>query len=366
VREGCARYPLGEETRAMKFISYNGEKIALFLAPPNWADAVNVELTLPFTEITTAISAQESRRTFGKSARYSLEYSVAPGPDPANDAAFSTNLRLWLQRLKEEMVAVPMWTDAVEIAGNIAARNTVIPKTAANPVRYGAEWIVVRSLDIAYTQLLVPPDPGASLGELEPQTESDYEILVVTAIDDNNVTLASPGLTHDWADGTLMFPLLFGTLAQQPSFEAETDELLNGRIKFQENSLFARKLNVFPGAIPVVGAGIPEFSTKPLFDIQPDESVKSIDTTEIDIFTKQIGFLRQEQRQVYPQYVRRGQELNFYQDGRDQIARIERILTDRNGPVKTFMVPTFRGDVRFTLFDELLAGPEPGTAIEPG
>lgn len=334
----------------MKFLNYNGETLALFLTPPDWGEAVKLDLSLPFTDVTAALSHQESRRTFGRSARYQIEYAVSAPLEQSAIAAWSTNLRLWLQRLKGETVAVPLWTDGVELASAVVAGDTVLNKTAINPAQYGAEWIITDDVYGSYTQSSPPRS----------------EIVVVSAIDDSTVTLASPGATIAWAPGTLMYPLLFGVVAERPQFSAETDEMLSGRIKIQEDSTYARRLNPFPGTVPSVGAGIPEFSNLPLFDVQPDESVRSLDQTEVDILTRQIGFGRQTQKQVYAQPVRRGLQLHIFAQDRATIAKINRLFLDRRGPVKTLMFPTFRGDIRYQLFDELLVGPEPGTAIEPG
>ena len=181
-----------------------------------------------------------------------------------------------------------------------------------------------------------------------------FEIVTVSDVAAGTITLAS-GVTLDWPSGTMMFPLLFGKLVGRPKFNAETDELLDGRIKIQENSTYARRLNPIAGsALATVGANVPDFSSKPLWNIAPDEATRPLDTTEVDILYQAIGFLRQDQQYVYAQPVRRGLEMAFYQDSRENIAAITRFFTDRAGPVKTFMVPTFRDDVR--LSDGAIAG----------
>jgi hypothetical protein len=302
----------------MKFINYGGETVALCLALPNWQ--ANLKVTIDLSEIvniTDALSAKETRERFGKSGRYHFEYEILTG-----DAAHTNAVRLWLQRLKGETVAVPLWTDGVEIYSAAAIAATVINKTPDNPVQYGSEWIIVN------------------------QDASVYEIVTVNSVDLLHVNLAA-GTTLAWPAGTMMFPLLFGLVAERPKIKAETDEIISGTISFDENSTYARRLNPYAAAIPVVGASIAAFSTKPLFNIRP-QFVDPIDTTEVDILESHIGFLRQRQRQVYPQAVRRGLEFNFLQDSRDNIAAITRFWMDRFGPVKTFMVPTFMGNLRLT------------------
>ena len=205
----------------MEFITYNSEAVALFLAPPNWDQPVTLEINGPFSANTVAVSAQTSRRQFAKTARYALEYYVStPIPTSlSDDVVFSTNLRLWLQRLKGEMVAVPLWTDGVEISAPVTAGNTSFSKTSVNPAQSGAEWIVVS------------PD------------NSIYEILVVNAIASGTIGVNSPGAALNWPAGTMMFPLLFGQVISRPKFDAETDEILTDKIKFQENSPFGRAID---------------------------------------------------------------------------------------------------------------------------
>src|SRR5436309_3298923 len=119
----------------MKFITYSGEAVALCLALPNWGESITVQIDLtPVTEVTKALSARRSARRFARTARCNFEYSVL-----TQDAHQSAQLKLWLQRLKGETVAVPLWTDGVEIYSAVTAGDTVINKTPNNPVLYGKE-----------------------------------------------------------------------------------------------------------------------------------------------------------------------------------------------------------------------------------
>jgi uncharacterized phage protein (TIGR02218 family) len=300
----------------MQFITYKGETVALFLLAPNWAQAVKLELQLPFTDITKGLSAREQRRAFGDSARYSLEYSVTTA-----DAKTSTDLRLWLNRLKGETVAVPLWTDGVEISAIANAGVTSIAKTSVNPAQYGAEWIIMSA------------------------DASTFEIVTVTAISGTTVTLLS-GTTLTWAAGTLMYPLLFGRLDKRPQLTRDTDEaIVSGVIRFQENSPFARKINPLAGTIATVGASVSDFATLPLFPLYPDETDPQ-DQTEADIVYRPIGFQRVDQQYVYAQAVRRPFDLPIYAGTRDDIATVTRLFVDRRGPVRKLMVPTHRGDIR--------------------
>lgn len=302
----------------MLFIDYGGETIALLLAQPNWAQPVTLELSLPFTDITKGISARESRKVFGLSSRYSFAYSVW-----LPDTETCTDFRLWINRLKGETLAVPLWTDQIILSASSTAGATSLTKSALMPARYGAEWIIVS------------PD------------FSTFEIVTVSAINSTTVTLASPGTTLSWPANTKMFPLLFGKFSDRPKAQAVTPEKSQVDFSIQENSPWIRRINPTTGVIPVVGAGIPAFSTKRLWDISPNYE-RPLDDTEVDIAYKAIGFLRQEQQYEYQQPARRGVEFTFTHRSRDDIAKIERMLSDRRGTLRNFFVPTVRSDLKLT------------------
>lgn len=302
----------------MKFIDYAGETIALILTPPNWREAKpRCETLLPFTTIDKALSARESRRNWGRSSRYTIEFAPR-----FRTAAAATEFRLGLNALKVEPVAVPMWLDGVKISALSNAGATTLPKAADMPVRFGAEWII--------------------LG-----TSGAFEIVVVTAITSSTVTLSAPtALT--WPAGSMMFPLLFGRFAERPKLESITPSTVQGGLKIVEDSPYARRLNPAPGSIPVVGASVPNFSTLPLWTIAPNWS-GVVDTTEADVLIKQLGFTRTTARQAYPQPNRRIVEREFVCNSRAAIAAVERFLVDRRGPVRPFMIPTFDNDLELAV-----------------
>jgi uncharacterized phage protein (TIGR02218 family) len=301
----------------MIFIDYDDETLALLLATPNWSSDIKLQIDLPFTLVQKALSARESRGAFATSSRYSLEYEFF-----SEDAKQSSDLRLWLNRLKDETVAVPMWADGVELTASVNAGATLLLKRD-NPVQYGGEWIVLSD--------------DASI----------YEIVVVSNITDATITVQAPGLTLNWPAGTMMFPLLFGRIAERPQWTAETDELLSGTIKIKEDSEFSRRLNVYPVPNPgtVIGGGITEFGAIPVWSVQPNH-VDMLDTTEVDLLLEQIGFGRQQQAYAYQQPVRRGMEMEFLQADRTAIGDIVTSFVGSRGPVRPFLMPTFRGDLR--------------------
>lgn len=302
----------------MQFIDYNGAVLALFLLHPNWDKDIKVELLFPWAEITPARSGAEARQPYGESARYALEYTV-----DTQDARQSTDLRLWLLRLRDETVAVPMWEDYVEIGNAFNAGATSLGVAYGPPVNYGAEWIIL--------------SPDAST----------YEIVVVSSVTGATVTLSS-GCTLNWPAGTRLFPLFFGHIIDKPKLKAETDEVLNGTIKFQESCPYARRLNPFnPGGTQIVGGGVPAFVLKPLFNIRPHHS-QPIDDVTTDVLYRQLGFGRELSTYAGPYAAPRGMEHEFLQMSRTEIAALNWFICDRSGSMRTFMAPTFRGDLRLT------------------
>lgn len=304
----------------MQFIDYLGSTLALLLAQPNWDKDVKVELSVPWTEITEARSGAEDRQPFGESARYTLEYTV----DTVSGRE-SEDLRMWLLRLRDEQVAVPMWADYVESAALFNAGATVIPLSHGPPVNHGNLW------------LIMSPD-----GEI-------FEIVTKANVTATTITLAS-GCTLNWSAGTRLFPLLFGHILNEdrPKFKADTDELVNGRIKVTESSPWNRRLSPFdPGGSQICGGGVPGFFTTPLFNIRPHHS-EPIDTTEIDLLLTQIGFGRELSKYAGPYPAVRGMEHTFLQMSREDIARLNWFYVNRQGPTLRFMAPTFLGNLRLT------------------
>jgi hypothetical protein len=307
----------------VRFIDYGDETLALLLAEPDRGKEVKITPHLP-ASITPALSDRKSRRNYARSFLHDLEYTL-----DLRDARASADLRLWLLRLKGETVAVPLWNDFVEI-GPVNAGNTSLPIAYGTPVRSGAAWII-----------LAPPAAGYD----NPGT---FEIVTVSNVTSTTLTLAAPGLALNWPAGTYAYPLMFGKLTERPELDASnTDEWVSGAIKIEENSSFSRRLTVFPGAIPTVGAGVPEFSTLPLWTITPSR-VQMMDRTEARVRYRSIGFLRQQQQFVYPQSNARGATMEFQCRTRAEIAAVERFFTNRRGLVKPFMMPTFNGDLRLS------------------
>jgi hypothetical protein len=304
-----------------QFITWNGETIALCLAQPNLASKLEITATLPTDVAWHPIAKDESRRVFAGASRYQQKYKTT-----LRTAADCTEFRLWLNRLKDELVAVPVWSDRCTLATDAAAGvGTML--LADHPARAGQYWIVTNS------------------------DFSAYEILQVTSISSGppHFVLLTGNTTLAWsvADGAAMFPLMFGRLTERPELTSSTPERASCDLTFKENSVFARRLNPYASTITPVGSNIANLSTLPLWDIEPNWT-RVLDRTEVQIIYELLAFGRVETARVYDQPVARGLEFDIYARDRDAIARAETYFFDRRGTTRPLMVPTFRDDLRLT------------------
>ena len=297
-----------------------GQQVALLAAQPNWATEVTLALDLPTDIEKEAITLTEARRNFAQSARYTMKWTTY-----LSNAADSTELRIFLTRVRGESIICPLWTDQCEFANAVVTgqRNILLIDT---PARFGASWIVTDS------------------------TFTNFEIVSVTGINlaTNTITL-SVGLSQAYPAGTYIFPLMAGRLTERPKPESITDETMEAAFTLKESSTFAARVTPAAASLQTVGANVPAFATLPKWNIAPN-FVKPLDWTEMpDIVYETVGFLRQDQQRVYDHRNARGIEYEFFENNRADIAKIEYFWRDRRANTLRFMVPTWRGDLRMSL-----------------
>jgi hypothetical protein len=301
-----------------RLISYQENDIGLIVAQPNWESTVTITLDLPTDIAKEPITFYESRRAFAESSRYTMKWTTY-----LSNAADAAELRIFLTRIRSEILAVPLWTDGCELLTSIPIGATSIQLRDV-PVRWGTFWIIANS------------------------DFSTWEIVygTLSAFIQNSTFNCGIGVRKAWPAGTIMYPLLWGRLEDRPKPESITDETMEVEITFKERSGFSLRLSTSSQFIPIVGGHIPRFIYTPLFNIQPNFS-RPTDWTEMpDIIYEQVGFGRYDQQRAYDHRTPRGMEFEFYQATRDDISRIERFWRAQRGPVLRFMVPTWRGDMR--------------------
>lgn len=302
-----------------QIITRGNEQYGLLCAQPNWETEVTISLELPTDIAKEPITFNESRRAFAAFARYNMQWRAY-----LPTAADATELRIFFTRIRGESIIVPLWPDACEIASAIPVGRTIIPLVDL-PVRYGISWII---------------------------GNDDFSVweIVSGRLSGSTFTL-NPGVRHAWPAGTRMYPLIVGRLAERPQPESITDETFEVDITIKENTAFGNRLTTAPDLLQpgqYVGPHIPAFATTRLWSVAPNHS-RPLDWTEQpDVVYQQIGFLGQEQQRVYDHRNARGLEMEFYENTRNNITRIESFFRVHRGPVKRFMIPTWRGDMRMS------------------
>jgi hypothetical protein len=310
-----------------RMVIINGTQCAFLAAQPNWETAITVALEMPTDVEKEAITFYESRRNFSQTARYKLTYTCY-----LSNSADATELRLFLTRVRAEPVVVPLWPDTCETARDQAVASTQILLIDL-PVRYGSTWVIAND------------------------DFSQFDFVNVAGLNEsgNMIARINPGLPRAYPKGSKMYPLLFGKFDDRPKPEAITDETLETQFVIKESSAFAMRLS--PAVIPleIVGPNVPAFATTRKWVMAPNFS-KPMDWTEKpDITYEQVGFLREEQQRVYDHRNARGQELEFYENDRSRVAKIEYFWRERRATTLRFFMPTYRGDLRM-LYDTPVPG----------
>jgi hypothetical protein len=300
-----------------RIITYANAQLGLLAAQPNWETEIKVSLELPTDVSKEPITFSESRRNFAQSARYRMEWTSY-----ISNSADSTELRLFLNRVREVPIIAPLWPDVCELQSNAPIHATHLT-LADLPAREGVFWIVT---DENFTQ---------------------WEIVQRASLDlTTKVMVLSVGLSRAYPAGTRLYPIILGRLEDRPQAEAITDETMELSFKIKESSNFAARITPVTSAMQIVGTNIPEFATALKWTVTPNHS-RPMDWTEMpDIIYEQVGFLREEKQRVYDHNTARGQELEFYQNERGSIARIEYFWRLTRATTLRFMIPTYRGDLR--------------------
>ena len=134
----------------MQWISIGLYPVVLFILQPNFATEIKVTLSI-MDQVQAAQSNKGSRRAFTNTGRYTVEMECL-----CSNAQESTEVRLGLNRLKDDLVALPLWVDQVVLT-NVTLAGASVATYNGNfpPARYGAYWIFI-STDLYLTEIVVP------------------------------------------------------------------------------------------------------------------------------------------------------------------------------------------------------------------
>lgn len=311
------------------FTNYHAtDDLAVLLPRANWSTPPKLTTEFPFTDIERAILGNETRRCYGLTEKHTLEVTSTI---IFNDFD-ATALRQGLNRLKDELVGVPIWTDFLRTTSALTTTGTSVNFSGAPPPRAGARWLFVSA-------------DGES-----------FELVTVTVVGLTSLTFAAR-TGSAWPAGSYIYPMLFGRFQDRPNIEAIGPSSINAPMTIVEDSDITEKISpTSAGSIDIatVGSHIADFSHYLLWTLPPVAEPRWIDTDEADILYAQLGFSRQEQSYAQQNWNRRGLEMEFDCLSRAQIAHIENFFAGRLGPVRHFFIPTFRNDLK--LAADITAG----------
>lgn len=296
----------------MKFFTLNSIPCAIWLFPPNYSAKAPILTPSYVSTRNTTLRNNQTRMLFTSAPRWKFEFTAL-----ISTVAEASEVREGLGRLKNELVFMPVWVDETGITSNVSVGWTTINIKIA-PVRESIYFVILDS-------------------------HRNYEIVSVTSVSGNTMTLAS-GLANSWTTSDCMIcPLLAGRFDPRPVLADDSDIVSEPQITFIEDCDISYGLNTIAQSMAYIGSSISAFNVYPLWDVRPNY-VTHTDSTEVDISIDPIGFYRQPQKTVYPQSVRRTFEFTFICTDRNTIQRIESIFVSR-GSVNSFFTPTWRGDL---------------------
>lgn len=301
----------------MQWITIGLSPVVLFMLPPNFATEIKVSLSV-MDQAQVTQNNKSSTRSFTDKGRYTIEMECLCG-----NVQESTDVRMGLNRLKNEYVSLPLWVDNVVLtAQTTAGTSTATYSGAFPPARFGAFWIFI-DLDTYI-----------------------FEILSVTSVTGTTVTFSTPTV-FTWPIGSILMPLIFGrfSVSNPPTFTKLTESVNTLAFTFEEKSPLSNAINPFPSSLATVQTNIGLSGPERLWNVPCTYSSSEADNVVVDIDYERIGFVREDAAYTYPQVPRRVTELSFELCTRKQIALIESIFIDRRGRTINMWVPTFRNDL---------------------
>lgn len=181
-----------------------GVRGLLFAFAPDWSAAPVVKRGYA-TVIEAGPTGDEARHAQRPRPLHALSYRVLT----AGHGRLG-HLQLFLHRLGEAPVAVPLWTDPAYLAAEAPAGSLALEVETSAGRRFRADG---HALVFA--------------------SEGRTEIVELTAVEADRLTLAKT-TTATWPAGTAAYPLLFGRLTDLPRLALLTDELAATRLEFEE------------------------------------------------------------------------------------------------------------------------------------
>lgn len=290
----------------------DGTDIAVLLTRPNWGSSVDLEAYL-ITTISPVLEGQEDREAMNDRLRYRLRWMGML------ETGQLTDFFLGMSRLKTQPVVCPFWPE-----------EEVVVSIASSVVTIDGTWGFTADRIIIYDRL------------------GNYEIIAANrgAQTANTITLTAPP-AGSWSGEYFIAPLFKGVMKQRPTRKGLTDDAAAIELNIEDMAAYDRALLPIGGSIAYGGSMTPDFTTKPVFPFYPDFS-DPVSDDQLSVSYSGMGFLREEQIAYYDALPKRGDEMRFSFDTKEQSAAFLAFFVTQLGPVKPFFLPTHRGELRLT------------------
>lgn len=172
---------------------------------PNWRGGVLERLEW-LTDVIEGSDGTEQRRGLRLSPRRSFEATFNPiGPA-------RSYFDLWLHRLGDSEMMLPLWHDAAKITAEIAAGAAVIP------------------FDNTYREFVV-----GGMAVLVGETPHQFDVVTILAMDDNGITVDGAEITRPWPKGSVIHPLRRARIDEESMFAALSSRVGQATMRFDIN-----------------------------------------------------------------------------------------------------------------------------------
>lgn len=172
---------------------------------PNWRNGVLERLDW-LTDVLGGTYGTEQRRALRLSPRRSFEMTF----NPINEAR--SYFDLWLHRMGSEEFMVPLFHDRGTLTAAVTAGQDTIP------------------VDTTYREFLAG-GMAVIIGD-DPFT---FDVLEITAVAVDELTVEAAGVAHGWPAGTAIFPLRRTRISQESLFAAITSRVGEAVLQFELN-----------------------------------------------------------------------------------------------------------------------------------
>ncbi|HEL7749086.1 TPA: hypothetical protein UL761_000606 [Stenotrophomonas maltophilia] len=181
-------------------VTITGNRMSAWMLPPDWSRPVSETLAWA-TDVQQAANGGEARFPLRGSPRRSWEFSVLADRrerQVLENALFDWSARTW---------ALPIWNDVSWLQSRLALGVQSIPVLAATQRDYRQGGLAMLWQDV-----------------------TTYELVEVAAIAGNTLQLARP-TANAWAPGTRVLPCRTARIAETPSLERVTDQVMRSTVR---------------------------------------------------------------------------------------------------------------------------------------